>query len=449
MKQALFCFILFCAWSLQACAQVNDYSIRTVKDQLYYPWDMVNGPNNEIWFTQKNGVIARIDPATGQMKQLVKVNDVHVNGEGGMLGLALHPSFSDTPRVYFTYNYLDGGNTKEKVVIYTYASDTLSYQSTIVDNIAGASIHNGSRLLIHDHHLYVTTGDAAVAARAQDLSSLNGKILRYNLDGSIPADNPIAGSPIWSFGHRNPQGLCMMDGVMVSSEHGPNNDDEINIIQQNRNYGWPNVEGYCNTPTEQSFCTNNNVKEPARAWTPTLAVCGIDYYTHSLFPQWTGKLLMATLKDSKLYILTFNAAKDSVTSATALPDVSKGRIRDVLVAPDGKVYFCTSNSSSGSGTDAIYEIYDPTPSGIPGPRSNATGVHPNPSADGLFHISLAQPLPSAKAQVTDPAGRIISDQLLDGQHTYINLSAQPRGLYLLQLFAPDGNRLGVQRLLRM
>lgn len=439
--------------SMDVYAQVNDYAVRLVKDGLYIPWEMVNGPNNEIWFTQKNGIISRLNPTNGQMKVLADLTDsVYLdNGEGGMLGLALHPGFNDTPNVYFVYNYPPISNPldkKEKVVIYTYANDTLTYKSTIVDNIEGYIIHNGSRLLIVDQHLYVTTGDANVPASAQDLSSPNGKILRYNLDGSIPADNPVAGSPVWSFGHRNPQGLCMMGNVMVSSEHGPNADDEINIIRKNRNYGWPNVEGYCNTPAEQSFCSANNVQEPARTWTPTLAVCGIDYYTHGLFPQWTNKLLMATLKDSRLYAVTFNAAKDSVINAEIITDVNKGRLRDVLMAPDGRIYICTGNFNPSPANNAIYEIYDPTPSGIEELTAGSIGVQPNPSADGVFEVRSGQH-GALKARVVDPAGRLIREQVLDRQQSRIDLSAQPQGLYFLQLFAADGHALGVRRLLRL
>src|SRR5690606_34559188 len=117
------------------------------------------------------------------------------------------------------------------------------------------------------------------------------------------ADNPIAGSSIWSWGHRNPQGMVYANGMLYSSEHGPGSDDELNIIRRGRNYGWPTVNGFCNLPGEVAFCTDSNVAEPLVAWTPTLAVCGLDYYDGAMFPGWRGSLLMTTLKDSRLYTL--------------------------------------------------------------------------------------------------------------------------------------------------
>jgi hypothetical protein len=110
--------------------------------------------------------------------------------------------------------------------------------------------------------LLISTGDAANQSTPQNVNSLNGKVLRLNLDGTIPSDNPIVGNPLWSYGHRNAQGLVLGNGILYSSEHGPANDDEINIIEKGRNYGWPQVQGFCNSGSEQSFCSANNVKEP-------------------------------------------------------------------------------------------------------------------------------------------------------------------------------------------
>src|SRR5690606_13055391 len=151
----------------------------------------------------------------------------------------------------------------------------------IFDNIDGANNHNGSRLVISpDKKLIFTTGDAAITSTAQNLNSVNGKTLRINLDGTIPGDNPIQGNPVWTWGHRNPQGLVYSPDstILYSSEHGPSSDDEINIIVKGRNYGWPNVHGFCDNSNETAFCSDSNVVEPITAWTPTLAVAGIDFY---------------------------------------------------------------------------------------------------------------------------------------------------------------------------
>ena len=113
----------------------------------------------------------------------------------------------------------------------------------------------------------------------------------------------LPGNPYWSFGHRNPQGLVFANNILYSSEHGPDTDDEINIIEKGRNYGWPTVQGFCNECGEQSFCTANNVKEPIKAWTPTAAVSGMDYYNNNLIPQWKNSLLVVALKNARLYQL--------------------------------------------------------------------------------------------------------------------------------------------------
>ena len=205
--------------------------------------------------TERGGKISRLNPASGTTTPVVTISEVVSNNEGGLLGMALHPNFSTTPHVFVVYDYNNGGNYREKVVRYIYNGTTLTSPLTIIDNIAASSIHNGSRLLIINDKLFITTGDASNQSNPQNISSLNGKILRLNLDGSIPADNPVAGNPYWSFGHRNPQGLVYANNKLYSSEHGPSNDDEINIIEKGRNYGWPDVQGFCNTTSEQSFCT--------------------------------------------------------------------------------------------------------------------------------------------------------------------------------------------------
>ncbi|HTN46384.1 MAG TPA: PQQ-dependent sugar dehydrogenase [Flavipsychrobacter sp.] len=437
LKPILSFFIIFRLVTEIAIAQTNDYAIREVKGGLFIPWEMVEAPDGTIWFTQRHGALSRLDPVSGQLKQLIFETQVVSQGEGGMLGLDLHPNFPATPDVYCVYNYNNSsGNYRQKLVVYTYniAADTLIYKNTIVDNITSNSIHNGSRLLIANNKLFVSIGDAANQALPQNITSLNGKILRYNLDGSIPGDNPISGSPVWSWGHRNPQGFTMMGNKMVSSEHGPNNDDEINIIESGRNYGWPTVQGYCNTPAEMVFCNDSNVYEPAIAWTPTLAVCGIAFNTHPLFPQWQNKLLMTTLKDQTLYILGFNTSQDSVVAVDTVTDLKYGRLRDVLVTTNGKIYISTSNSGSVSNKlDKILEIYDPTPTGFQ--ETSAAGrqwqVTPIPATTTLV-IEGNHPT-AAILELIDMNGRVAASQKVSGSRHVLDISALPGGVYLLRI----------------
>jgi glucose/arabinose dehydrogenase len=320
---------------------------------LNFPWEILWGPDNFIWMTERGGKISRVNPGTGTVLPLLTISEVVSNNEGGMLGMVLHPNFSTTPQVFVAYDYNNGGNYIEKIVRYTYNGTTLINPLIIIDNIHASSIHDGCRLLITpDLKLFITTGDASDQSNPQNISAVNGKILRLNLDGSIPADNPITGNPLWSFGHRNPQGLVFANNILYSSEHGPETDDEINIIQKGRNYGWPAVRGYCNESGEKNFCSANNVKEPIKTWTPTAAVCGLDYYNKTLIPQWKNSLLLVALKNARLYQLKLDNTFTAITETNEYFTNDFGRLRDVCISPAGKVYICTSNGSN----DKIIEI---------------------------------------------------------------------------------------------
>lgn len=310
---------------------------------LNLPWEILWGPDNFIWMTERNGKISRINPETGELIPVLTISEVVSNGEGGLLGMVLHPDFNTNPQVFVVYDYNNGSNYQEKVVRYTYNGTTLIDPQTVIDNIHASNIHNGSRLLITGDKLFVSTGDASDQSLPQNTFAVNGKILRLNLDGSIPADNPFANNPVWSYGHRNPQGLVYANGILYSSEHGPDTDDEINIIEKGRNYGWPDVKGFCNESGEQSFCSANNVKEPINAWTPTIATSGLDYYNSDLIPQWKNSLLVATLKNQRLMQLKLDDAHTSVTETKEFFTSSYGRMRDICISPEGKVYICTSN----------------------------------------------------------------------------------------------------------
>ncbi|WP_126246765.1 PQQ-dependent sugar dehydrogenase [Chitinophaga rhizosphaerae] len=317
------------------------------------PWEILWGPDNFIWMTERGGRICRVNPKTGQVFPLLTLPDIVANGEGGLLGMALHPDFSNSPFVYLSYNY--GSPYREKVVRYEYGNNTLSSPLTLLDNIPAAGIHNGSRLGFGpDGMLYVTTGDAANGSAAQNTASLSGKVLRLRPDGSIPADNPVPNSPLWSLGHRNPQGLVFVGTTLYTSEHGANTEDEVNIIEKNRNYGWPDVQGPCNGG-ELDFCNANNVKPPI--WSTgnsTYAVCGMDFYNHDRIPAWKNSLLLVSLKNATLYQLKLSSNRQSVASTTNWFANRYGRLRDICVSPNGRVYICTDADPG-----RIIEISDP------------------------------------------------------------------------------------------
>ncbi|MFM6925969.1 MAG: PQQ-dependent sugar dehydrogenase [Ferruginibacter sp.] len=355
-------FSCFCSRCSSRVQSNNNYesttdSVRTVLKGLNFPWEILWGKDDHIWMAERKGKISKIDPATGKIVFSASVDDVVSNNEGGMLGMVQHPDFLINGLFYVVFDYDSGDGYREKMVQMKFENGTIKPVKTIIENIPASSIHNGSRLWITNDttpHLFMTTGDASVQPNAQNTSSLSGKVLRFNLDGSIPADNPYSDSPIWSYGHRNQQGLVVANGIMYASEHGPDIEDEINIIEKNRNYGWPTVKGPCNEAAEKAFCAANNVKEPTwSSGSSTIAVCGLDYYNNDQIPDWKNCLLMCTLKDASLRVLKLSNDGLSITDQHTFFKSRFGRIRDICVSPAGKVYLCTSN---GGNADVLVEI---------------------------------------------------------------------------------------------
>ncbi len=365
MKTGTLVIALFISYSCTAC--INDTSqvrnnknaakTRIVKEGLDYPWEIIWSKDGHIWLTERDGKISRLNPTTGAIDFSFTIQEVEARNEGGLLGMALHPNFNTNGLLYVAYNYSKKGRHLEKLVRYTYSGKTLTDPVVLLDGIVGSTNHNGSRLWISNEansKIFMTTGDAFNDELSQPITTLNGKTLRINLDGSIPADNPFPNNPVWSYGHRNQQGLVVANNIMYGSEHGPSVEDEVNIIEKGRNYGWPEVNGPCNERNEQKFCTANNVKEPIwSSGNSTLAVCGLDFYNNDRIPEWKNSLLMMTLKNSSIIQLKLSSDGKSIIAAKNFFQNKWGRLRDLCISPDGKVYICTSN---GGNDDMIIEI---------------------------------------------------------------------------------------------
>lgn len=335
---------------------------RVVKGSLDIPWEITWGPDDHIWATERFGRVSRINPSTGAHDVILDISsDVYMQSETGMLGMVLHPDFENSPEVFIVYTYLSGSDIKVRLVKFNYNGTNLIASDTLINNIKGFTTHVGSRLIIlPDTTLLMTTGDAQDRPASQDTNALTGKILRINLDGSIPKDNPIPGSYVYSLGHRNAQGLCLApNGMLYSSEHGPRNDDELNLIAMKGNYGWPSVMGYCDSPPEDAFCAANNVVEPLVAWTPTIAPSDIIWYSHKSIPEFKDKLFLTLLKDKSLIVFGFNGVGDSLISEDKYFKDEFGRLRDVCISPSGKIYLATSGetwSNTDPFTHSIIEL---------------------------------------------------------------------------------------------
>ncbi len=417
----------------------------TIVSNIDTPWEILWGPDDHIWITERYGKVSRLNPENGEQTELIRISQVYEQGESGLLGMVLHPDFTDNPYVFLAYNYLESNSVKERLVKYTYENGKLVTPLTLLEGIDGAGNHNGSRLIIDsDLKLYMSTGDAGNTSNAQNLKTLNGKILRINLDGTIPEDNPIPGSYIWSWGHRNPQGLVISPaGIIYSSEHGPSSDDELNIIEKGRNYGWPDVKGFCDEVSENQFCTDSNVFEPIAAWTPTLAVAGTDFYPYSAIPEWQNSLLITSLKASMLTTLKLSEDGKSVVHEEAFFQDWFGRLRDICVSPDGRVFLAVSNRDGRgtvrTGDDRIVEIAvrNTTNNKSPG-ASPVFSVYPNPLSGNELTIEYTS-ASEAVLFIYNMAGAELSrNNLSPALNNLILTLPDGSGVYFIRMMNKDG-----------
>ena len=441
MKKSAALFILATSLLNPFChAQINLGTTilqnTVVASNLNVPWDMAYGPDGWIWFTELAGNIKRMNPNTYQVQQVFAISDVALFGFSvGLHSIVLHPDFNTNNYLYVHYAYT---TTTSKIVRYQYdtINNTLLSPTIILGSIPAGVSHNGSRMAILNDKLFISLGDTYnTPAVAQNLNSINGKMLRMNLDGSIPSDNPISGSYIWSWGHRNPQGLCYGNGKLYSSEHGTGANDEINIIQQNRNYGWPTVEGLCNTAAEITFCNANNVAEPIWSWSPAIAPCGLDLYLNPAIPEWNNSLLLAVLKNKQLIQLKLNPDGTQIIQQNIYMTNMYGRLRDVLVIPDGRVFICTSNRDyTGTPIAADDRIIELTPTTLNNGNhtdENTTTLYPVPSDNLLF---IESNLSIESISIVNTEGK----EVFAGKYTNsVNVSALAAGIYYVQLLNLD------------
>ncbi len=412
----------------------------TLISGLNTPWEILWGPDNHIWFTERAGSVSRLNPETGENQLIMTIPEVYEFGEAGLLGMALHPNFATEPYVYLVYNYLSGDLIRERLVRYTWDGTTLTQPEILIDNLPGNSYHNGSRLLFGpDEKLYMSTGDAGNLNSPQSMNSLMGKILRINPDGSVPVDNPTSGSYIYTLGHRNSQGMVFSpQGKLYGSEHGPSTDDELNLIESGRNYGWPTVAGFCDLPAEIDFCNTNNVREPLAAWTPTLAVAGIDYYNQPAIPEWQNCLLMTSLKAGKLVSLKLSPDGLSVTEQSEWFVNHYGRLRDICISPDGRVFLAVSNRD-GRGTprpgdDRIMEIKAVGSTGFSNrPDSNSSiKIIPNP-VNSETVVQISNNYIGSGFRIVNTTGQIVADGLISQTPFKLETDRLKPGYYILHI----------------
>ena len=314
------------------------FTVETIATALEIPWSMAFAPDGRLFITERPGRVRILDIGAGASELALTLDDVYTQGEAGLLGLALDPQFSDNGLVYLYQSArLAGGGEVNRVVRYREVGSRLAERVVLLDNIPAAPIHDGGRLRFGpDGLLYITTGDAASTELAQDLASTAGKILRINRDGTTPGGNPF-GSPIYSYGHRNPQGVDWhpVTGDLWASEHGSSGNDEVNVIDSAANYGWPQIEGSLGMA---------GMRTPITFYNPAIAPSGASFYRGDRFPLFANNLFIGTLRGTHLLRLVVDSSRQrQVVSQERLLEGRFGRIRDVVTGPDGYLYFCTSN----------------------------------------------------------------------------------------------------------
>lgn len=322
------------------------YDIEIIAENLSVPWALDISSTGKLYFTEHSGAIRTIENGILNPQPLITFGPPFINqGEAGLMGIALDPNHVHNHYIYVMYSYEEGNQIYNRVVRLIENNNTAFIDKILIDRIPGGSIHNGGRIKIGpDRRLYVTTGDAGDPWLAQDPLGTAGKILRIELDGTIPSDNPIPSTIVYSLGHRNPQGLAWdFANVLYTSDHGPSAHDEINRIIPGANYGWPLVQG---NETSEGFMSQKPLIDSGdETWAPS----GITFLEQG---PWQDKLLVATLRGQKLLALSLNNTGKEVTNVQSYLSDEYGRLREVIQAKDGSIYLTTSNRDGRGTPDA-------------------------------------------------------------------------------------------------
>jgi glucose/arabinose dehydrogenase len=327
-----------------SAADGTRFSVETYVRNLEVPWALAFAPDGRMFFTERPGRVRILVNNQVLPTPALTLPDAFTQSEAGALGIALHPDFASNQYVYVAYTASTGRGAFNRLVRYREVNNTLGEGAVLLDGIPAAGNHDGARLKFGpDGHLYMTMGDAGASSLAQDLGSYAGKILRVAADGTTPRDNPFA-SPVFSYGHRNPQGIDFnpISGVLWSTEHGPTGLDEVNLIRAGANYGWPEITGHQSRPGMES---------PVLLYDPSIAPSGMAFYRGARIPSFTNNMFFATLRGEHLHRVRFDDSGDRVVGEERLLEGKYGRLREVVSGPDGLLYVTTSNRD-GRGSPA-------------------------------------------------------------------------------------------------
>jgi aldose sugar dehydrogenase len=505
--------VLFLCFSYSASSQM--FTRSELPTVLITPWEITYGPDNFLWITEAGGKVSRVDPVSGNKTVIYTAPDYFAGSAAeqstlcfqpnigvGTLGLCLHPDFTNnaTAFIYFLYSYNSGTTllpvTKFKVerLSWNAATASVSANTTVISLLPTGYDHLGGRLMSVKQnnipYLFVSCGDNGISEDnapdcysnqtlnpnnfVQDPNYKNGKIHRFNMDGSVPANNPKNGNSLYTRGHRNPQGLMYnyLKDVIYCIEHGDRSDDEINVLEAGKNYGWKNVRGYHsdnNYPGEAAFISNyqpdpliNNdgLKEPFYAWCAvpqSTTANGLDwctvapsdgiFYGSAGIPEWTNSLLVVTLKnglqtDQELYQFKLNNNGDLVPSTPSDPNPKRffaadqalnGRLRDIAVSPDGTKIYLVNNGGAAADKITVY-TYDAS-AGVNNNNllPSDPAVYPNPSH---AEITIACSEKIEQIDFVNMMGELV--KTVTGNISTIAVAELPMGSYFIKMITASG-----------
>ena len=340
--------------ALELAGTHHRFRVTTVADGLEHPWALAFLPDGDILVSEREGRLRVIRDGRLLPEAVRGLPQIRVRGQGGLLDLLPHPDFADNRLLYFSYSAdLDGGWTTH-VARGRFEKDALTDVEVLfrAEPASSGRVHFGSRLAFDPQgYLFISIGDRGEMSRAQDLADLAGKVVRLLDDGSIPEDNPFRDTPgarpeIYSYGHRNPQGMAVhpKTGEVWTHEHGPRGGDEINIVRPGVNFGWPVVTlgiDYTGFTIGDGLKTHPDMADPLHHWIPSIAPSGMAFYTGDRFARWQGDLFVGALVQR--HLVRLRLVGDIVVEEERFLEDFGRRIRDVRTGPDGALWLLTDH----------------------------------------------------------------------------------------------------------
>lgn len=351
-------------------SEQHTFRLETVVEGVTLPWGLDFLPDGRMLVTEKGGTLRVVqdgrlsEPVTG-------IPEVWSRGQGGLMDVGVHPDYASNGWIYLSYSDPGPDDSAMTAVVRGKLRDGAFVDQQTLFKAPTAlyrtgNVHFGSRFVFDDGYVFFSIGERGQGADAQDLSRPNGKVHRIHDDGRVPADNPFVGRQdamptIWSYGHRNPQGLDThpVTGALYDAEHGPRGGDELNLVEKGNNYGWPVITygmNYNGTPMTDRTA-QEGMEQPVTYWVPSIAISSIAFYDGDRFPQWKHDLFVAALAQQELRRLEMQDGK--VTHQEVLFK-GVGRLRDIVAGPDGALYIAFNDP------DRIARL-------VPAPAGNTAG----------------------------------------------------------------------------